>query len=113
VRDRRTVRIRHVYRTVAAKDNHQLFLAIAQPTHGLNLSIDYTDTDIAHMSVTDLISSAKRPRVARLPENSEAREITVDVPGWLLPQAEVMFVWTLLSERAQSTDEATAQNAVA
>lgn len=92
------VRIRHVYRTVTPRSGHMLHVTLAQPAKGLSLSLDYTDTDIATMRVTDLISSARRPRLARLPNEDEAREITMDVPGWILPQAEVTFVWTLLSE---------------
>jgi hypothetical protein len=115
VRDRRQVRIRHVYRTITDKSNHRLFLAIAQPTRGLSLTMDYTDTDISRMSVTDLISSAKRPFVSRLPEEVTAKQITLDVPGWLLPQAEVTFVWTLESEdpalRSSFDETATASQA--
>ncbi|PPF20838.1 hypothetical protein C5B95_07170 [Rathayibacter sp. AY1A7] len=98
VRDGRMVRIRHVYRTITPRSGHRLYVAIAQPTKGLSLTLDYTDTDIAHMSVTDLVSAAQRPHVSRLPEQTAAREISLDVPGWLLPKAEVTFVWTLASE---------------
>ena len=99
VADARAVRIRHVYRTITPRSGHMLHTTIAQPAKGLTLSLDYTDTDIASMRVTDLISSARRPRLARLPNEAEAREITLDVPGWVLPQAEVTFVWTLASEQ--------------
>lgn len=96
----RPVRIRHVYRTITPRSGHMLHTTIAQPAKGLTLSLDYTDTDIASMRVTDLISSARRPRLARLPNEAEAREITLNVPGWVLPQAEVTFVWTLASEQS-------------
>ncbi|WP_068254741.1 hypothetical protein [Rathayibacter tritici] len=98
VQNGRMVRIRHVYRTITPRSGHRLFVAIAQPTKGLSLTMDYTDTDIAHMSVTDLVSAAQRPQISRLPEQTAAREISLDVPGWLLPKAEVTFVWTLASE---------------
>lgn len=98
VKDAQPVRIRHVYRTITPQSGHMLHVTIAQPAKGLTLSLDYTDTDIASMRVTDLISSARRPRLARLPNEAEAREVTLDVPGWILPQAEVTFVWSLVSE---------------
>ncbi len=98
VKEGKPVRIRHVYRTITPRSGHMLHVTVAQPAKGLTLSLDYTDTDIASMRVTDLISSARRPRLARLPNEDEAREITMDVPGWILPQAEVTYVWTLLSE---------------
>ncbi len=98
VKEGRPVRVRHVYRTITPQSGHMLHITIGQPAKGLTLSLDYTDTAIASMRVTDLISSARRPRLARLPNKAEAREVTMDVPGWILPQAEVTFVWTLLSE---------------
>lgn len=97
-RDGKPVRIRHVYRTLTAKSGHMLAVAIVQPTRGLTLSLDYTDTDIASMRVSDLVSSARRPRVSRLPEVTPGKLVTIDVDGWLLPQAEVSFVWSLASE---------------
>lgn len=98
VRDGKPVRIRHVYRTLTAKSGHMLAVAIVQPTRGLTLSLDYTDTDVASMRVSDLVSSARRPRVSRLPEVTPGKLVTIDVDGWLLPQAEVSFVWSLASE---------------
>lgn len=109
----RPVRIRHVYRTITARSGHMLHVTLAQPAKGLTLSLDYTDTDVASMRVTDLISSSRRPRLARLPNENEAREITMDVPGWILPQAEVTFVWTLLSELPAAPSATPALPAVA
>lgn len=108
VRDGKPVRIRHVYRTITSKSGHVLAVAIVQPTKGLTLSLDYTDTDIATMRVSDLVSSARRPRVSRLPDVTPGKLVTINVDGWLLPQAEVSFVWSLASEsqmpvEAQST----------
>lgn len=97
------VRIRHTYRTVTAKSGHRLYIAIAQPAKDLSLSLDYTATDIAALSVNDLVSSSQKPRVSRLPHDASGNEVTIDVPGWLLPQAEVTFVWTLEHELPQST----------
>ena len=94
----RPVRVRHVYRTIVSKHGHFLLLTIAQPCNGLTLSVDYTNTDIASMRVSDYVASASRPRLSRLPGKTEAREIAMDVPGWLLPQTEVSFVWTLSDE---------------
>lgn len=103
VRDRRSVRVRHTYRTITPTYGHLLMVAIAQPTKGLSLTLEYTDAKgIAAMRVSDLISSARRPRLSRLSDRSEAREISLEVPGWILPQAEVSFVWTLSDEMRRS-----------
>ncbi len=54
------VRIRQLYRVVTPQSGHRLFFEVAQPTRSFSLEIDYTDTDIAHMSVTELVSSSHR-----------------------------------------------------
>lgn len=112
----RPVRIRHVYRTITAQSGHLLTVALSQPTRGLKLSMDYTNTTIASMRVSDLVSSARRPRVSRLPQRTHGNELTIDVDGWLLPQAEVSFVWTLASESesgSATTPSAAADSSVA
>jgi hypothetical protein len=104
VRDGRMARVRHTYRTITPTYGHLLMIAIAQPAKGLTLTLDYTDAEgVAAMRVSDLVSSAQRPRLSRLPDTAEAREISLDVPGWILPQAEVSFVWTL-SDEMQKAD---------
>ncbi|MEO6473382.1 MAG: hypothetical protein ABIR57_15320 [Aeromicrobium sp.] len=92
------VRISYLYRTITPRSGHRLFFEVTQPTRGLSLDFDYSDTEISHMSVTDLVSSAERTRVAELPSEVDARSISVDLPGWLLPRAGFAFVWTLASE---------------
>jgi hypothetical protein len=92
------VRIRQVYRTIIRQSGHRFRVALAQPTRGLRVTLDYTGTDIAELKVGDLISSASAPEVTFLPKEAPAKQVQVTVPGWLLPQAEVTFVWTLASE---------------
>lgn len=114
VRDGRMVRVRHTYRTITPKYGHLLMVAIAQPAKGLTLTLDYTDAEgVAAMRVSDLVSSAQRPRLSRLPEKAEAREISLDVPGWILPQAEVSFVWTLSDEMQKAAAAAAPSDRVA
>lgn len=93
------VRISYMYRVVTPQSGHRLFVEVTQPTRGFSLDFDYTDTDIAHASVTDLISSAKRTQVAETPREVDARIISVDLPGWLLPRAGFALVWSLKSEQ--------------
>lgn len=92
------VRIRQVYRTVVRPSGHRFRIALTQPTHGLKVMLDYSDTDIAELKVGDLISSGTPAQIQRLPENAPGKQVEVVVPGWLLPQAEVTFVWTLEDE---------------
>lgn len=98
VANRKPVRIRHVYRTLVRRAGHRFRIALVQPTQGLHVSFDYTDTEVAELRVGDLISSATPAQVKFLPAEAPAKQVDIIVPGWLLPQAEVTFVWTLESE---------------
>lgn len=98
------VRIRQVYRTVTPKSGHRLYFEVGQPTRGFSLEIDYTSTDIAHMSVTDLVSTGHRSHVSRMPEQVDARVLGVDLSGWLLPKSGFAFVWTLLNEQTSAPE---------
>lgn len=102
------VRITYLYRVVTPQSGHRLFVEVTQPTRGFSLDFDYTDADIAHASVTDLISSAKRTRVAETPREVDARIISVDLPGWLLPRAGFALVWSLKSEQRGADEPARA-----
>ena len=88
-----------VYRTVSRRVGQRFRIALTQPTHGMRLVLDYTDTDIAELKVGEMPSSATPAQMKRLPVEAPAKQIEVSVAGWLLPQAEVSFVWTLSAER--------------
>lgn len=92
------VRIRHIYKTITPQSGHRLFVEVSQPTRGLSLELDYSDTDISHLSVSDLVTSARKTQISEMPEQVDARVLSVDLPGWLLPKAGFTFVWTLADE---------------
>jgi len=104
VRAGEPVRIRSLYRTVTPQNGHRLYFEAVQPTRGFSLEVDYTDTAIAHMSVTDLISSSHRSQVSTMPQQVDAHVLGVDLPGWMLPKAGFAFVWTLASEQPRATN---------
>lgn len=105
VRAGEPVRIRQLYRAVTPRSGHRLYFEVGQPTRQFSIEVDYTDTDIAHMSVTELVSSSHRSQVSQLPKQVEARVLGVDLPGWLLPKSGFAFVWTLASEQTTATGE--------
>ncbi|MCW2784004.1 MAG: hypothetical protein JWP74_521 [Marmoricola sp.] len=100
VREAKPVRIRQLYRVVTPQSGHRLYFEVGQPTRGFSLEVDYTDTDIAHMSVTELVSSSHPSQVSSMPRQVDARILGIDLPGWLLPKSGFAFVWTLRSERS-------------
>jgi len=92
------VRIRHTYRTITDPATHRLFVAIAQPARNVSINIDYSDTTISRMTVTDLVASSRRPYVGHLPDRAEGKELAIQVPGWVQAGTGFTFVWTLVSE---------------
>ena len=94
-RARRPVRVRHTYRAVADPANHRLFLAIAQPARNVSIVVDYSAAHISRMSVTDLVGSSARPYVSQLPAQANGKELSIEVPGWVLAGTGFTFVWTL------------------
>lgn len=100
--DTKPVRIRTVYRAVGSRTAHRFFLEIPVPARDLSLTIDYTNTDIARLSVTDAVNSLAKPQVSQIPEHLPGRELKIDIPGWVLPRSGFTAVWVLQSEEPTS-----------
>jgi hypothetical protein len=100
VQKKRPVRIRHIYKTITPQSGHRLFVEVAQPTRGVSLELDYSGTAISHLSVSDLVSSVRKTQISRMPKQVDAKVLSVDLPGWLLPKAGFTFVWTLGDEES-------------
>ncbi|QQC40973.1 hypothetical protein I6I08_04270 [Actinomyces oris] len=92
------VRIRHVYRTVTPAWGHRIYVELPQPARGLSLHVDYTDTAIAEMMITDTVAATQVARVHRSPKAVSSRVVSLDMPGWLLAKAGFAVTWTLESE---------------
>lgn len=92
------VRIRQTFRVVTPVSGHRIYVELPQPARDVSLVLDYTNTDIATMTVTDMASSSRSPHVSHAPAATNGRVIHVDAPGWLLPKTGFAFTWTLQSE---------------
>ena len=92
------VRIRQTFRVVTPVSGHRIYVELPQPARDVSLVLDYTNTDIATMTVTDMVSSSRSPHVSHAPAATNGRVIHVDAPGWLLPKTGFAFTWTLQSE---------------
>lgn len=97
------VRLRQVYRTVGAQDAHRLFIELPVPARNVKIAVDYTNTDIANLVVTEAVASLEKPRVTRSPDGLPGRQLSMELPGWLLPRAGFTFVWTLRSEQTKAS----------
>jgi hypothetical protein len=92
------VRIRQVFRTVTPTWGHRLFFELPQPGRAISLTLDYTNTDVAYMRVSDTVGALTPPRIAETPSSAPGRVVSVEVPGWLMSKAGFAFTWTLQSE---------------
>lgn len=92
------VRIRQVFRTVTPTWGHRLFFELPQPARNMSLYLDYTNTSIADIRVSDTIATSRSPQVIRPPEGTPGREIAVNAPGWLMPKSGFAITWTLETE---------------
>lgn len=98
VRTGQPIRIRQVFRTVTPTWGHRLFFELPQPARGMSLTLDYTNTTIADLRVSDTVGSLHPPQIMRTPASVPGRAITVEAPGWLMAQTGFAFTWTLTSE---------------
>lgn len=92
------VRIRQVFRTLTPAWSHRIFFELPQPARNMSLNLDYTNTTIADMRVSDTIGSARATQISRMPESVPGKVISVEAPGWLMPKSGFAFTWTLEAE---------------
>ncbi|AWT26759.1 hypothetical protein Csp1_19910 [Corynebacterium provencense] len=92
------VRIRQTFRTVTPTWGHRLFFELPQPGRDISLTVDYTNTDIIDMRVSDTVSGAKPVIVSRSPAEVPERVMKMDATGWLMPKSGFAFTWALESE---------------
>ena len=107
------VRIRQVIRTVVPQWGHRLFFEVAQPTRDLSVHLDYSDTTIADLRVSDTVATAQSARVTRMPDAVPGKAVTVEASGWLMPHSGFAFTWALQDELPQTKqpEAATARRA--
>ena len=101
-RSGKPVRIRQVFRTITPQWSHRLYFAVAQPTRGWSLRLDYTDTNIAEVQVSDTISPTPPAHITRSPEAVPGKVIAVEASSWLLPRSGVAFTWATNDELPQT-----------
>ena len=96
------VRIRQVIRTVVPQWGHRLFFEVAQPTRNLSVHLDYSNTTIADLRVSDTVATAQAARVTRMPDAVPGKAVTVEASGWLMPHSGFAFTWALQDELPQT-----------
>lgn len=92
------VRIRQIFRTITPAWGHRLFFELPQPARDMTLTLDYTNTSIADMRVSDTVSSPHHPQVTRTPDKLADKVISINAPGWHMPKTGFAFTGTLETE---------------
>lgn len=95
VQAQRPVIITYTYRTLVARNGHLLHFDIEQPTRGIRVELDYSETDIDYVKLVDFIASSKKSRIVQTPATVPGKSIGVEFDGWLMPRSGVAFVWVL------------------
>ena len=96
------VRIRHVYRTVTPAWGHRIYVELPQPARGFSFDLDYTNTSIDSVSVTDMAANGRAAQIVPSPKRAAGRSLSLRAPGWLLSKSGFAIVWTLEDELPQS-----------
>ncbi|MGX7681584.1 hypothetical protein ACSMXN_22090 [Jatrophihabitans sp. DSM 45814] len=87
------VGLAYTYRTRVPLQENLLQLRVDQPTRGLSVIVDYTDTEFDHLNVLDFIASNDRTRISRSPTETPGKVVTVEFDGWVMPRSGMAFVW--------------------
>jgi hypothetical protein len=87
------ITVAYTYRTLLAADGHLLQLRVDQPTRGLSVALDFSDTPITDVNVLDYISSSERTRISQSPASTPDKIALLEFEGWVLPRSGVAFVW--------------------
>jgi hypothetical protein len=89
----KAVHVAYTYRTVLPIGGHRLLLRVDQPTKGLAVELDYSDTELSEVQVMDFISSSQKTRIGKSPESVPGKVVTLEFDGWVFPRSGVVFVW--------------------
>ncbi|MFF0492507.1 hypothetical protein ACFYTQ_26055 [Nocardia sp. NPDC004068] len=60
--------IAYAYRLRPSRQNRLLQLYVDQPTRGLDIELDYSDTDIAYVNMIDFVASSQKGLTMRSPD---------------------------------------------
>lgn len=92
------VRIRQIFRTSTPAWGHRLFFELPQPARNMSLAVDYTNTLIADIRVSDTVATFQPSQLVRTPVAAVGKVISLSARGWLLAKAGFAVTWTLEAE---------------
>ncbi|TLG09447.1 hypothetical protein FEK35_15080 [Nocardia cyriacigeorgica] len=85
--------IAYTYRLMPADHNRLLHFGVDQPTRGVDIELDYSDTDITHVNMIDFIPSSQKSVVIKSPDTVPGKTIGLQFDSWVMPKGGAAFVW--------------------
>ncbi|MEV0710413.1 hypothetical protein [Nocardia aurea] len=85
--------IAFTYRLQPAPHSRWIQLYVDQPTRGVDIELDYSDTDIAYVNMIDFITSSQKSISSKTPDTVPDRRVGLRFDGWVMPHGGVAFVW--------------------
>lgn len=96
------------YRLTPPAHNRWLYVDVEQPSRGLDVELDYSDTSIAQVNMLDFIVSSQKSMVTKTPPRVPGKTVGLEFDGWLMPKSGVVFVWTTEADVARDQVNASA-----
>ncbi|MGV9834290.1 hypothetical protein ACWDUL_08855 [Nocardia niigatensis] len=81
------------YRLRPAPHSRWIQLFVDQPTRGVDIELDYSDTDITYVNMIEFISSSQKTMTNKTPDSVPDKVIGLRFDGWVMPHGGVAFVW--------------------
>jgi hypothetical protein len=98
-RDGQRVSVEYVIRLRIPRFGHSFQIGFPRPTKGGYIELDYSDTDINAVYVSENIVCPQRPKIRKGGDDALRRVASVEIDdSWVLPKSGVSFVWYLNSE---------------
>ncbi|WP_174186468.1 hypothetical protein [Nocardia barduliensis] len=94
--------IAFTYRLQPSPQSRWLQFTVDQPSRGIDIELDYSDTDIAYVNMIDFIASSQRTVATKSPVTVPGRTIGLQFDGWVMPKSGVAFVWVKHDEVRQA-----------
>ncbi|MGQ0572912.1 MAG: hypothetical protein ACT4RN_01765 [Pseudonocardia sp.] len=99
------VRLAFTYRLMPPAHSRWLYVDVEQPTRGLDVELDYSDTTITQVNMLDFIASSQKSIITKTPPRVPGKTVGLEFDGWLMPKSGVVFVWTTEADLAHSRGE--------
>lgn len=90
----KVVTIGYTYRTIANAEGRLIQLRVDQPTRGLAVELDYSDTNIVSVRALDFIAGSRPAKISHSLASVPGKKVSVKFDGWVFAGSGVAFLWT-------------------